>query len=45
MGLYYWVVKLKDGTDPKVKAEFANGIRIKMIFVTGYLAEGDFRFL
>ena len=22
-GLYYWVVKLKDGTDPKVKAEFA----------------------
>ena len=44
-GLYYWVVKLKDGTDPKVKAEFAKWYQNKDDICTGYLAEGDFRFL
>ena len=40
-GLYYWVVKLKDGTDPKVKAEFAKWYQNKDDICTGYLAEGD----
>lgn len=43
-GLYYWVVKLKDGTDPKVKAEFAKWYQNKDDICTGYLAEGDFDF-
>ena len=36
-GLYYWVVKLKDGTDPKVKAEFAKWYQNKDDICTGYL--------
>ncbi len=43
-GLYYWVVKLKDSTDPKVKAEFAKWYQNKDDICTGYLAEGDFDF-
>ena len=43
-GLYFWVVKLKDGTDPKVKAEFAKWYQNKDDICTGYLAEGDFDF-
>lgn len=43
-GLYYWVVKLKDGTDPAVKAEFAKWYQNKDDICTGYLTEGDFDF-
>ena len=44
-GLYYWVVKLKDGTDPKVKAEFARMVyQNKDDICTGYHEE-RFRFL
>ncbi len=43
-GLYYWIVKLKDGTDPAVKAEFADWYQNKDDICTGYLTEGDFDF-
>jgi hypothetical protein len=43
-GLYYWVVKLKEGTDPKVKEEFIKWYQNKDDICTGYLTEGDFDF-
>ena len=43
-GLYYWVVKLKDGTPAEVKKEFANWYQNKDDICTGYLTEGDFDF-
>ena len=41
-GLYYWVVKLKEGTDPAVKAEFSKWYQNKDDICTGYETEGDF---
>ena len=43
-GLYYWIVKLKEGTDPKVKEEFIKWYQNKDDICTGYLTEGDFDF-
>lgn len=43
-GLYYWVVKLKEGTDPKAKEEFTKWYQAKDDICTGYLTEGDFDF-
>ena len=43
-GLYYWVVKLKEGTDPKVKEEFIKWYQNKDDICSGYLTEGDFDF-
>ncbi len=43
-GLYYWVVKLKEGTTPEAKAEFAKWYQNKDDICTGYLTEGDFDF-
>ena len=41
-GLYYWIVKLKEGTDPAVKAEFSKWYQNKDDICTGYETEGDF---
>lgn len=41
-GLYYWVVKLKDGTDPKVKEKLSNWFQNKDDICTGYESSGDF---
>lgn len=43
-GLYYWVVKLKDGTDPAVKAKLSEWFQNKDDICTGYETEGDFDF-
>lgn len=43
-GLYYWVVKLKEGTTPEQKAEFAKWYQNKDDICTGYACEGDFDF-
>lgn len=43
-GLYYWVVKLKDGTDSATKDEFAKWYQNKDDICTGYMTEGDFDF-
>ena len=41
-GLYYWVVKLKDGTDPKVKQQLSEWFQNKDDICTGYETNGDF---
>lgn len=41
-GLYYWVVKLKDGTDPAVKAKLSEWFQNKDDICTGYETNGDF---
>ncbi|MFR3895358.1 MAG: AsnC family transcriptional regulator, partial [Merdibacter sp.] len=41
-GLYYWVVKLKDGTDPKVKQQLSEWFQNKDDICTGYETSGDF---
>ncbi|ONI40503.1 AsnC family transcriptional regulator [Candidatus Epulonipiscium fishelsonii] len=41
-GLYYWVVKFKEGTDPSVKEKLSNWFQNKDDICTGYEAEGDF---
>ncbi len=41
-GLYYWVVKLKDGTDPKVKQKLSTWFQDKDDICTGYETSGDF---
>ena len=41
-GLYYWVVKLKDGTPPEVKARLSDWFQNKDDICTGYEAAGDF---
>lgn len=41
-GLYYWVVKLKDGTDPAVKQKLSEWFQEKDDICTGYEAAGEF---
>lgn len=41
-GLYYWVVKLKDGTPPEVKARLSDWFQNKDDICTGYETAGDF---
>ncbi len=43
-GLWYWLVKLKDGTPPEKKAELAEWFQNKDDICTGYETEGDFDF-
>lgn len=43
-GLYYWVVKLKAGTPPAVKAKLAEWFQNKDDICTGYETAGDFDF-
>lgn len=41
-GLYYWVVKLKEGTDPAVKQQLSEWFQNKDDICTGYETAGDF---
>lgn len=41
-GLYYWVVKLKDGTSPEVKQKLSEWFQNKDDICTGYETEGEF---
>ena len=41
-GLYYWVVKLKDGTAPEVKEKLSAWFQNKDDICTGYETSGDF---
>ena len=41
-GLYYWVVKLKDGTPPEVKEKLSSWFQDKDDICTGYETSGDF---
>ena len=41
-GLYYWVVKLKDGTSPEVKRKLSEWFQNKDDICTGYETSGDF---
>lgn len=41
-GLYYWVVKLKDGTSPEVKQKLSEWFQNKDDICTGYETTGDF---
>lgn len=41
-GLYYWVVKLKDGTDPAIKQRLSAWFQNKDDICTGYETAGDF---
>lgn len=43
-GLYYWLVKLKDGTPAETKQKLANWFQAKDDICTGYECEGDFDF-
>lgn len=43
-GLYYWVVKLKDGTPKGEKQKFIDWFQNKNDICTGYQTEGDFDF-
>lgn len=41
-GLYYWVVKLKEGTSPAVKQQLSEWFQNKDDICTGYETAGDF---
>lgn len=43
-GLYYWFVKLKDGTSEDSKAKLADWFQNKDDICTGYVCNGDFDF-
>ncbi len=43
-GLYYWLVKLKDGTLKETKQKLAEWYQAKDDICTGYQCEGDFDF-
>jgi len=43
-GLYYWIVKLKEGTPESVKAEFSEWYQNKDEICTGFETKGDFDF-
>ncbi len=43
-GLYYWLVKLKEGTPAETKAKLAEWFQNKDDICTGYETEGDFDF-
>jgi DNA-binding Lrp family transcriptional regulator len=43
-GLYYWIVKLRDGTSPETKEKLADWFQNKDDICTGYQAKGDFDF-
>ena len=43
-GLYYWVVKLKDGTPKEVKDKLAEWFQAKDDICTGYETSGEFDF-
>lgn len=43
-GLYYWLVKLKDGTPRETKEKLADWFQRKDDICTGYQCEGDFDF-
>lgn len=43
-GLYYWVVKLKDGTPKEVKSKLAEWFQSKDDICTGYETSGEFDF-
>jgi len=43
-GLYYWFVKLKEGTAPKAKEKLADWFQNKDDICTGYECQGDFDF-
>lgn len=43
-GLYWWEVKLKDGTSPEFKKKLSNWFQNKDDICTGYETEGDFDF-
>lgn len=44
-GLYYWFVKLKDGTPKETKEKLAEWYQAKDDICTGYQCEGDFDFI
>lgn len=41
-GLYYWVVKLKDGASPEIKRQLSEWFQNKDDICTGYETSGDF---
>lgn len=43
-GLYYWMVKLKDGTSKETKSKLAEWFQNKDDICTGYETKGDFDF-
>ncbi len=43
-GLYYWLVKLREGTAPETKAKLAEWFQDKDDICTGYECKGDFDF-
>lgn len=43
-GLYWWIVKLKDGTSPEFKKKLSNWYQNKDDICTGFETEGDFDF-
>ena len=43
-GLYYWTVKLKEGTDPSKKKNLSDWFQKKDDICTGFECEGDFDF-
>ncbi|MBE9467069.1 MAG: AsnC family transcriptional regulator [Bacteroidetes bacterium] len=43
-GLYYWIVKLREGTSPKIKKEFGDWYQNKDEICSSWETEGDFDF-
>lgn len=43
-GLYYWIVKLRDGASPEAKEKLADWFQNKDDICTGYRTKGDFDF-
>lgn len=44
-GLYYWIVKLREGTSAEAKEKLANWFQNKDDICTGYQTKGDFDFI